>query len=144
MKNVCKVFFDVLTIKVINIKKETQQLHVTIWLWFVFITGCIVFVIMSKSRYRSYQTMNVATTDRIAYENRNSEECIQRGRYANYFIAVFAFDLVLTAGYETLVLDMSMKQSWLGYSFGVFWILLTWLINRHQMKKHQYNLEQLK
>ena len=119
-------------------------IHLKLGLMFALITGGIAYTLILKSRIKSYQMLTSPTTDWMKFEGQISQEALKRGKYTNYFIAIFSAALVIVFIYELLFLESVLINLATRYAFGVTWLLAAWLINRHQMKKHEHYLSKLK
>ena len=123
---------------------ESWSAHLKVALIVALVLGGVAFFAMVKSRIKSYQMLTSATTQWMNFETKISEEALRRANYANYFVYVFSFAVLVSCIYEWMVLESELVGLAMRYAFGVVWLLSAWLINRYQIKKHTRYLSTLK
>ena len=118
-------------------------IHIKIGLIFALCIGVLIFILMSKSRFKSYQMIKSSTTQWIEFEERISLEALQRGKYAKYLIAAFSVAVITAFIYEHFYIEIPIHALAQRYLFGIIWLVFSWLFNSNQIKKHSKFLAKL-
>lgn len=119
-------------------------IHLKIGLIFALCIGVLTFILMSKSRFKSYQMIKSPTTQWIEFEERMSLEALQRGKYAKYLIAAFTVAVITAFTYEYFYIESPINDLTPRYLFGIIWLIFSWVFNTNQIKKHNEFLAKLK
>jgi hypothetical protein len=122
---------------------QSWAIHLKVGLFFGLFSGILTIVPVLKSRITSYKMINICTSDWIKFEEKMSKEALHRGRFANYLIFAFSAAIIVSFIYEYFFLENPVSDLTLRYCFGIVWLVLVEVINRHQMKKHQRFLNTL-
>lgn len=107
-----------------------------VWLIFGLISGVSITIPVMKSRFTSYKMLDLATRDWLKLQIRLSKEALFRGRLTRYLILAFSLALGLFLIYEVSLHQFDLPRLALRYAFGIFWLLMAWIINQRQAKKH--------